>query len=312
MASADLASQLDSQTESDARAHTYTMTYELNWDDLTVSTATRLEDIEYKKTNIISSSMTETSDNFFAPGLGVFYQAFKKGGFLMGVHKGFTPVGPGQNPNIDPEEATNYELGLRYNDNVGVELIGFFSDYQNILGTCTVSSGCTSATLDERFNGGAAEVKGAELLVSKEFKAGALDFPIQLAGTWTQTEFKNEFASTLSEWGSGTVKLGDPIPYIPEFQANLRVGVKWQKCSSYFNFNYLGKMADQAVEAGRKYIDSRWVLDYTYRYELSGLSQVYFKADNITNEKYSVSRRPIGLRPGKPQSFIVGFKYKFM
>ena len=70
----------------------------------------------------------------------------------------------------------------------------------------------------------------------------------------------------------------------------------------------MGEMADQAVSAGRVYVDERWVLDLSMKYQMSELSEVYVKADNITDEEYGVSYRPFGLRPGKAQSFFVGMQ----
>lgn len=303
--------ELEKQNVSKAQANTVTLAYETTWDRLFIQTAARLEDISYEEFNELNLEQTESSDNIFAPGMGVFYQAFNGGGFLLGVHKGFTPVGPGQASNIKPEEAMNYELGVRYSGSFGVELIGFYSDYTNILGTCTQSSGCAVSNLDQRFNGGEAEILGAELLLTKDFKSGAFTFPVKANATYTEAQFKTQFDTTLPDWGSGTVNPGDPVPYIPEVQGNLTLGVQWKDLSGFLNYNYLGKMADQAVALNREYVDSRWVLDFSSRYNISPKSQVYFKADNITGEEYGVSYRPQGLRPGKAQSFIVGLKYAF-
>ncbi|MCJ8275361.1 MAG: TonB-dependent receptor, partial [Bdellovibrionales bacterium] len=92
---------------------------------------------------------------------------------------------------------------------------------------------------------------------------------------------------------------------------NVSVGLLWGGFSGFLNYNYLGEMADQAVSGNRRFIPSRWVLDAVVRYDLQEHWQVYFKADNITAEDYAVSIRPQGLRPGKPQSFIVGMRYAF-
>ncbi|MEM7646022.1 MAG: TonB-dependent receptor plug domain-containing protein [Pseudomonadota bacterium] len=300
--------------EGNTDAHTATFKYETQWEDLTLTGAARLEKIDYEQVTFTDPAAIETivsEDEIFAPGFGAFYQAFDQLGFLFGVHKGFTPVGPGQDDAVSPEEALNYELGLRHTGSVGFEVIGFLSDYQNILGTCTQSSGCTINSLDERFNGGAAEIRGFEVLFSKDFYFGNISVPVKLNGTYTQTEFKNEFVSTVNEWGSGTVSPGDPIPYIPEVQGNLTMGLNWKPFRFGLNINYQGSMADQAVALDRRDIPERWVLDFNMAFQWTPSSAIKFRMDNVTDEKYAVSRRPAGVRPGRPQMFFLSFDYGF-
>src|SRR5690606_36369605 len=153
------------------------------------------------------------------------------------------------------------------------------------------SSGCNVSNIDQRFNRGEAEIAGVELLLSKDIKQGAWTFPIRLNGTYTHAQFNNSFSTTLNDWGIGQVNIGDPIPYIPEYQANLGVGAQWKVFSTFLNFNYMGEMADQAVSSGRVYVDDRWVLDLSMKYQMSAQSEIYIKADTITNEKYGVSYR---------------------
>ncbi|MCJ8278197.1 MAG: TonB-dependent receptor, partial [Bdellovibrionales bacterium] len=215
----DLAIVNEKFNVSQAEAHTVTLGYEATLESLFVQAALRYEDISYEEFDQLAQTGTESDDDILAPGLGLFYELFNNGGLLFGVNKGFTPVGPGQNSDINPEESMNYEFGIRYSGNWGAELIGFYSDYTNILGTCTQSSGCTVANLDLRFNGGEAEIYGAEFLLNKDFKSGAVTIPVRLNGTLTQTRFNSQFETEFNDWGIGTIDPGDPIPYIPEFQA---------------------------------------------------------------------------------------------
>lgn len=305
------AAEIETQNVSSAEASTASLMYETVWEKLYLQGVARFEEINYEELDEPTQVQSKTADHVFAPGVGLFYQFFDQGGVLAGINKGFTPVGPGQAPNIHPEESINYELGFRYNGNVGVELIGFYSDYTNLLGTCTLSSGCNVSNIDQRFNGGEAEISGVELLLSKDIKQGAWTFPIRLNGTYTKAQFNSSFSTTLNDWGVGQVNVGDPIPYIPEYQGNLGLGAQWKAYSAFLNINYMGKMADQAISNGREFVDSRWVMDLSAKYQMTALSELYVKADNITGEEYGVSYRPFGLRPGKAQSFFVGIKYAF-
>ena len=79
-----------------------------------------------------------------------------------GVHKGFAPPSP-SSTNDDNEESINYELGGRYNGNIlNLELVGFFNDYSNLLGECTLSSGCSGGATGEQFNAGEVDAYGVE------------------------------------------------------------------------------------------------------------------------------------------------------
>ena len=73
------------------------------------------------------------------PGIGALYAINDTTILIAGVHKGFTA--PSNAPGVNEEEAVNYELGLRYTAGFSAEAIYFMSDYENLLGECTASSG---------------------------------------------------------------------------------------------------------------------------------------------------------------------------
>ncbi len=299
------------ENRSAAQARTTVLTYESQWEKLNYNAAIRYEDISYEENDRLTLTDTNSSDHIFAPGVGLYYQWFDQLGMLMGVNQGFTPVGPGQGPQIKPEEAINYEFGFRYTGFFAAELIGFYSDYKNILGTCTFSNGCDPNQVDTSFNGGAAHIAGAEFILNKELSTGPMVFPIRLSATYTEAYFRNAFESSLSEWGEGDIKVGDPIPYIPRWQGTLSLGLNWKSLFSSLSFNYQTKVADQAVELGREIINERVVTDFVLGYQYSPNTVFRFRVDNLTDERYVVSLRPMGLRPGLPQNFIVGISHAF-
>ncbi|MCY3837422.1 MAG: TonB-dependent receptor [Gammaproteobacteria bacterium] len=74
------------------------------------------------------------------PGIGALYRMNDRATLLAGVHKGFTA--PSNAPDVRPEEALNYEFGIRFRAPVvQFEAVAFLSDYDNLLGECTSSSG---------------------------------------------------------------------------------------------------------------------------------------------------------------------------
>jgi Fe(3+) dicitrate transport protein len=297
--------------QSKAMAQTLSLSYEGVFDKLNYTTIIRYEDISYEQQNRLNGSTELSTDHMFAPGAGFYYQAFDQLGFLAGVNKGFTPKGPGQESHIQPEQAINYEMGLRYTGAFSAEMIGFYSDYTNMLGTCSLSNGCNPEQIDTSFNGGEAKVAGIELLFRHEWQKDSWIFPILLSATYTEAHFKNSFTSGLAEWGFGDVLSGDPIPYIPRWQGVLGFGMQRKCLYADLRLNYQSDTFDQAVQTGREIIPARWITDLIIGYHLSKKTRLSLRVDNLTNEKYVVSLRPFGLRPGLPQSFIVGVKHDF-
>lgn len=248
----------------------------------------------------------KNSDNFFVPGIGAVWAVIPEFSLFAGWNRGYSPVGPGQNDAVKPEESTNYELGARYQKSFFAEVIGFFNDYQNIKGLCSFSSGCGSADLE--FNGGKAYIYGAETRARFGWHVGAWKFPVELNYTLTKAEFRSEFTSNSEEWGVGTVRRGDPLPYVPENQYTLNLGVERAKWKSDLRFTWTGEQFDSSA-AGRKTIDAYGVVDWDVKYFVAKESFAYLKVDNVLDNEYIVAYRPLGARPGKDRMFQLGFRY---
>jgi Fe(3+) dicitrate transport protein len=304
-----LASETLAQNKHQALAHTVFVNDTVSAGNAEISLGARLENVTYATLNYLNQASGETSESALSPGVGLFYQLYSKGGILAGVNKGVTLVGPNQDASITNEEAINYELGFRHSGDIGFEAIAFYSDYKNILGTCTASSGCATSDLDRQFNGGQAEVYGVEALFSGQGYLGSVGLPLKITGTYTEARFKNSFASGLAEWGFGNVVSGDPLPYIPRFQGQVSAGVEYRKLRSFFNFNYVGRSFDQAVAQNRQIVPSYFVLNTSLQYLFNEKLKVLLRVDNILNKRYGVSYRPFGVRPGKPFTAIVGIHY---
>ncbi len=55
-------------------------------------------------------------------------------------------------------------------------------------------------------------------------------------------------------------------------------------------------------------IDKNFIVDFATTYHVSRVVSVFGSINNLFDESYLVARRPAGLRPGMPRSFIVGLK----
>lgn len=254
------------------------------------------------------------TDDFFVPGVGISYKLNANNLVFVGANKGYTLPSPGQEEAIEPEEAINYEMGYRYKGKYFVELIGFYSDYKNLLGACTFSSGCTTGELDVQFNGGEALVYGAEFLAGTEITYKEASFPIRLSATYTDATFDSNILSTNREWGGSsanpqTINPGDPLPYIPEFMASINVGLKYKKLTSNLFYNYKSKIFDQAAAVGQIEIPAFSTLNLNTRYQVDKKLGVYLNIENLLGEDYISSARPFGLRPGAPRWVSLGATY---
>ena len=249
----------------------------------------------------------ERHDTIVAPGIGIGYRLSAQQLLIAGAYEGFTLPSPGESEEIKSEQSYNYEIGWRYYPlPLQIELIGFLSDYKNILGTCSFSSGCSADNLDRNFSGGQALIYGFEGILANRFSLGNGSYvPVSLNYTWNQAQFTDTVASSNPEWGVGTIQKGDPLPYIPRYQISLAVAwqnAQWELASTT---KFTGKAVDQAIAQDQRTIAAHQVSDLSATYFFTNW-ELFAKVDNVTDEVYVVSYRPFGARPGKARSFELG------
>jgi len=257
---------------------------------------------------------SDMDDTYFVliPGGGVVYQALPEVGLLAGVHRGFVPVSPGQ-PNIDPERSINYEAGVRVSKaRYTFEAIGFFSDYSNLIGTCTFSTGCNAAQVDTEFNGGSVHSYGAEAMATAELRTGQLRFPVRVSYTFQRSVFQSPFTSSNPQWGD--VMQGDRLPYLPSHQLNVQTGVRhdrWQLALSGRYNSAMRDVAGQGQAADHELTDAAFIMSAAAHYNVPRWGKLYLTVENVLNESFITSRRPFGARPGAPRLIVVGYKNSF-
>ena len=257
-------------------------------------------------------SHKENSVDVLLPSLALTYRMNDDLVLLGGVQKGFAPPAPG-NESAENEESINYEFGARYNaGSLNAEAIFFYSDYENMHGNCTASQGCDDDNIGNQYNAGEVEVKGLEVKAGYEFGQNGLSFPVDLTYTYTESEFQNSFSSNLDTWAD--VEAGDELPYVPESQLQLTVGVAGDNWRGDLLVRYMGEMrttAGQGAIASDEQIDSRTVVDFAANYDLDKNQQISFTIDNLLDEEYMASRTHGSIMIGKPRSVVVGYNYSF-
>ncbi len=291
--------------------------------ELIVAPGLRLELIrtqldDHKAAEANAGGLVDTSANSawqlaWLPGIGASWQPLPFLGLLAGVHKGFSPVSPGQPQEVQAEEAWSYESGVRlFSGENEAELIGFASHYSNITGECTMSSGCSDAELYRQFNGGAALVYGLEAMARQSAHVFGVTLNADLVYTLTLSRFLSSFVSSSPLFGS--VEEGDELPYVPLHQGSLLLGAQWRGLDVALVGTVVGAMRDVpgqgALEVGEG-TDPALLLDASASYRLFSAGQLYLRADNLLGSEHVAARRPFGARPGKPRSFFVGYKHDF-
>ena len=293
---------------------------EIMWGPLTVTPGLRLESIFTYYTDRLPTHVGQPSDSnndtqvVPIPGIGGVYSFNEELSMLAGVHRGFSPVAPGQSDSVDPEDSINFEAGLRYaGEYVSGVAIGFYNDYENLLATCRQGTGCDPNQVDEQFNAGGVDVYGLEFLADSEPYLGwEVTAPLSLSYTFTQSEFRHSFTSASAVFGD--VEKGDELPYVPENVFTLSLGLRRGRIGTTATLSYIGEMRDVAGKGhipGNERIDSYFVGDVMMYWDFSDSGRIYLGIDNFADDAYMVSRRPFGARPGKPLFVQGGIKYHF-
>jgi Fe(3+) dicitrate transport protein len=279
----------------------------------------RFEDIDMRRLDYSTSDPTralgptrvrESSTQVLIPGVGALYRLNTDWRLLAGIHRGFNPPAPGSS--AGEESSINFEAGARYDDgDITFESIYFISDYENLVGTVTDSTG-GGGEIGDQFDGGAVIVSGLELSTSYNVSNDRFTFPFSLKYTWTtEAEFESAFDSDFGPWGD--VEVGDELPYIPEHQLRLAAGLEHERFNVNLAANFIGKMRTQAGQGAYlpgESIDSHVVVDFMAAFSLTQNLATYVKIDNLLDETYIAARRPSGVRPGLPRTAYLGITYR--
>ena len=290
----------------------------LRYDAWTVTAGLRYEDVDllkkdYTKEDLARSGKvrieTPNHARVLIPGVGLHYQLMPAASVFFGIHKGFAP--PSAELYQKPESSVNMELGTHVAiGNFRAELIGFYNNYSNMLGSDLAASG-GAGTL-EQFNVGEARVKGAEFLVQYQPlpKNCNVRLPLQVSYTYTDTEIRNSFES--HSWGN--VVRGDEIPYIFKHALNMQLGIecKWFYANIGTRYNSdMRTSPGQGTIAEREKVPANLIFDASLNVFVNKYLTVRLNAINLTNRVYLTSRHPAGLRAGHPFGIYAGANVQF-
>ena len=295
----------------------------IEFDNWVFTPGLRYEDIDQKRTRWeIRADQTDdpssrapdnlrdtrsNSTDVWLPGLGILYSINPSLSLLGGVHKGFSA--PSNAPDVDEEEAINYELGFRYSgERLSADVIGFYTNYDNLLGECTSSSG-SDCEIGDAFNGDAASIYGIEIEAGMELLPNrSISMPLQLTYTYMDAEFDSDIADTDF---FGDVAKGDPLPYIPDHQMLLTLGLVGGRWSTYLSANYVDDVCVRPACGAFEKTDDSLIFDISASYDVSESINLYARVENLTDEEDLMARQPYGARPNKDRNAAVGVRVSF-
>lgn len=290
----------------------------IGWDRWQVTPGLRVERIDLSQRSYALTDPTRAAGptgvvahevTAVIPGVGVLYTVSDSLRWVFGVHEGFNPPAPGGTSGA--EESLNLEFGARgRSGHVAWEAIAFSTDYSNLVGTCTASTG-GGCTIGTQFDGGEATVRGLEFGADAVLGGeGGLAFPVGLAWTWTPTaRFDNSFNSGFDQWL--TVVAGDRIPYLPEQQWQLRAGVVasgWQLDATLTYVDEMRTVAGSGPVPPTERTDRSVIADLAFSRTLSDNTDLFVRVDNLFDAVDVVARAPAGVRPNKPRSLLAGIR----
>jgi Fe(3+) dicitrate transport protein len=297
---------------------------EITLNNFTFTPGVRFENIWFNNKNYGSSDLDRTGSNLnesdytineIVPGVGFTYRFNNQFTLISGIHKGFSPPSPGSSGDTRSEQSVNYELGFRFSDNrIRTEVIGFFNDYNNLLGSDLAAGGGSGTTA--QFNAGEVRVFGVEVSSAMDFSdflnLNEITLPIRANYTYTNATFQSDFQSNFGPWGS--VSVGDEIPFIPSHQFNSSVGLGYRDFSFHLNMMYSPMMrtvSDSGSIDPNFATDSYFVADISTDYQVFTNVNLFMNIRNLFDQRYVVSDRPAGLRPGLPRTAMGGLRVTF-
>ena len=292
-------------------------------DRWSVSVGLRYEDIEQERTRYetragrTADPAMRSADNLrdrrenetrvLLPGVGASFDAADNTQLFIGVHKGFTA--PSNAPGVEEETALNYEAGARFHGRRwSGELTAYFSDYDNLLGECTGSSG-TDCKIGEAFNGDAATVRGIEASFSTDLSTGTgFGLPLTLTFTRMDATFDSDVADTDF---FGDVRRGDPLPYLPKQQVHAVLGLLRGRAEANIALHYVDEVCVRASCGDFEKTDSVLTVDVAASWRLNPRIALFARIENLTRSTAILGRHPYGARPNKDRSAAAGVRATF-
>ena len=282
--------------------------------DFVTTLGLRHEDVDYwESTDGTPGTPRSNSETMMAIST-VYNMGMGKSAFAA-YSQGYMPTGVSS---ALPEESDNYEIGYRsIGANSHMEIVGFYTDYDNLNETCNISSGCADSSNEEK-SAGEAHATGIEFLYrvnnlsagpqmkGAENSGSGVRYPMILAITLQEAEHDVTTDTSFQK--------GNRIKYTPEQIYYISLGME----TNSWDMNISAKYNDDVANTGANnaiMTDSAWIYDFRSGMNLDGMglpgARAFFNVDNLFDETYIASAHNYGVRPNKPQTVMAGVSFDF-
>lgn len=260
-----------------------------------------------------------------APGVGLVYELTDSLSVFGGYYRGFsTPGASGRiNDGQDTEISDGFELGVRYyTPELQAELIGFYTEHKDLVVPDFIGASGSSDSV----NAGDVEVYGVEAALRYDPLANSgtdWRLPIRVAATVTHAELTSDTPSADAESIFSGGRAGNKVPYIPEYNFAIGIGVEYRNFGLYVNGTYTPETYASASNTSRPVntdgkpdarfgkVDEVFLLDVNVKYRVNDKLRLFAGVSNLLEEEYIVSRIPYGPRAGAPRMWYGGIELKF-
>ena len=188
---------------------------------------------------------------------------------FAGLHQGIAMPGASAASNTatsmkEIEESVSFEIGVRGGlGKFSYEVAFFSTDFEKLLAAKSLANNVSNT-----YNVGDASTRGIEGFIAADLGENfGISIPVSLSATFTDSEFdKLSPTSSTGFTGSGfyaDAEVGNSFAYIPDTQLNFRIGLEFEKKSTYINYQWQDDVFTTA--ANSETIDSYGVLDSRVR-----------------------------------------------
>jgi Fe(3+) dicitrate transport protein len=298
------------------------------WGDFALVPVARYESIDFTRANQLSGAEGDESLDQWIPGLGFTWDFADRLTLFGGVHRGFAPPraediidNNGGSVDVDAEESTNLELGLRGEFAAGIAFEGalFASDFSNQLVVGSIAGGSTPLAQGET------RYQGAELALDWR-NEGGFGLPgtpyARAALTWLGTaEQETPFIAVSNNQpiaGSGGDKR---LPYAPKGLATVAAGYRQGAWDAFIEMQAVDDqyadfantelpVANGSGQLGRIAGYAVWNLSLNWVPDPAAGWSAFAAVKNAGDRDHIVDRTR-GIQIGNPRQYLVGLRYTF-
>ncbi|WP_282010090.1 TonB-dependent receptor family protein [Nitrospina watsonii] len=303
---------------------------QIRWGSWTFKPGARYEQLWQKFENFDSGDSRDRTYGVWAAGGSLDYRFNESTNVFAGIHRGFSVPGPSGatkvgSEQIEEETSIGYELGTRYNrPDLGfrTEVIGFWTDFDNLIGISNLGAGGGGGTEVEDV--GEVRTRGIEFMVEYDPSVvgqWSVRNPWYFTATYTDAEFRHATGPNSSAVFKNAAK-GNELPYIPEIQFAVGSALIWQDWTLSVDGQYIDSTfgtgdnstneldgATGDVRFGKT--DSVFLLDLSLAHQLNEHVNLFTNFRNVTDATYLAGRLPEGPRAGAPFQMFGGIEITY-